>query len=95
MYTIIKIKKVKYRLKTPPVQNGRDGIKRSIQPVSIMVPPEVSMKDKFSQKNMKTMFIAEKVDSNAAVELLFFVTFGVAMFLLSNLEFTSRLQICS
>ena len=39
MYTIIKIKKVKYRLKTPPVQNGRDGIKRSIQPCFHNGPP--------------------------------------------------------
>ena len=29
--------------------------------VSIMVPPEVSMKEKFSQENRKTMFIAEKL----------------------------------
>ena len=29
--------------------------------VSIMVPPEVSMKEKFSQENRKTMFIAENL----------------------------------
>ena len=40
--------------------------------VSIIVPPEVFMKEKFPQENRKTMFIAEKL----TVMLHFYIVYG-------------------